>query len=256
MSNSVVKILWTGGWDSTYRLVELSRTDAEIQPVYLTGDGRISKDFEMKAMDNILNLLAKKSETTAKILPLEIVDINELPENPKITEAFQRIFNANSIGTQYEFIAKYAIDNPGVEICAEKPDGEYSGIVNVCEANGGFVPYGDNSWCLNKEVASQDCKLVFGNLSFPIVTTTELQMKENIKRLGIYNDVMSSIWFCHTPIDGKPCGLCRPCEQKIEEGMSELLPKKALKKNKIVSFFKKHFGIFASRVVRKLLRMI
>ena len=255
MSEKIINLLWTGGWDSTYRLVELSRTNLTVQPVYLTGDGRISKDYELSAMEKILGLLAEKKETTANILPLRIVDIKTFPENAEIKEAFERIYSQYPIGTQYEFIAKYALDNPGAELCAEKPDGEYSGIVNVCELNGGFIPFGD-SWRLNSETASDDCKTIFGNLSFPIVSKTEIQMKEKIKEFGIYDDVMSSIWFCHLPVKGKPCGMCRPCEQKIEEGMSALLPKKAIKKHKIVDFTKRHFGEFSVKAVREVLRRI
>lgn len=30
-----VDILWTGGWDSTYRMIEFSRTTNIVQPIYL-----------------------------------------------------------------------------------------------------------------------------------------------------------------------------------------------------------------------------
>lgn len=256
MSDKIVTLLWTGGWDSTYRLVELSRTDSTVQPVYLTGDGRISKEYELMAMEKILSLLSEKKETIANIKPIKIVDIKTLPENMEIKEAYNRLRSQNYIGTQYEFIAKYALENPGVELCAEKPDDVYCGFDIICESNGGYISCGDNNWCLNNEKASDDCKAIFGNLLFPIIDKTESDMKEEIKRLGVYDDVMSSIWFCHLPIDGKPCGMCNPCVQKIEKGMNEFFPESALKRYKIASFTGKHFGEFAAKAVRKILRTI
>ncbi len=41
---------------------------------------------------------------------------------------------------------------------------------------------------------------------------------------------MKNIWFCHTPFYGKPCGICHPCEVKIESGMEHLLPKTSLRR--------------------------
>lgn len=64
---------------------------------------------------------------------------------------------------------------------------------------------------------------VFGNMSFPLIGTTEPEMLENVRAWG-YEDVMGMVNFCYSPVGGRPCGLCRPCEQKMEGGMSFLLP--------------------------------
>ena len=31
----IVNILWTGGWDSTYRMIELSRFQNTVNPIYI-----------------------------------------------------------------------------------------------------------------------------------------------------------------------------------------------------------------------------
>ena len=49
-----VNLLWTSGWDSTYRLVELSRMDVRVQPIYVTGMGRPSEQRELQAQKEIL----------------------------------------------------------------------------------------------------------------------------------------------------------------------------------------------------------
>ena len=43
-----------------------------------------------------------------------------------------------------------------------------------------------------------------------------------------YEDIMNLTWFCHTPIDGKPCGKCNPCRYTIEEGLRERFTRIAL----------------------------
>jgi hypothetical protein len=55
-----IRILWTGGWDSTYRIIELSRQPVAIQPIYVYGDGRVSEPFERRAMQKILTQLKNK----------------------------------------------------------------------------------------------------------------------------------------------------------------------------------------------------
>lgn len=50
----VIKILWTGGWDSTFRIVELSRKEVTICPLYVIDNDRKSKNFEIKAMNKII----------------------------------------------------------------------------------------------------------------------------------------------------------------------------------------------------------
>ena len=43
-----VEIFWTGGYDSTFRVVQLSRMDVVIRPYYLS-DNRIAESYEISA---------------------------------------------------------------------------------------------------------------------------------------------------------------------------------------------------------------
>ena len=66
-------------------------------------------------------------------------------------------------------------------------------------------------------------------------------MVEMIKRLG-YEDMMGHIWFCHTPYKGRVCGICRPCEQKMECNMEFLIPRDAQTRYKMMKASKCLFG--------------
>ena len=111
-----MRIFWTGGWDSTYRLVELSRMNVTVEPVYCVDRGRVSLEIERAAMKKILKALHDKPETKAKILPIKEIDIEALPENKDITEAYNALCKSVRLGSQYEWLAKVAIDYPGIEI--------------------------------------------------------------------------------------------------------------------------------------------
>ena len=53
--NAEVMLLWTGGWDSTFRLLWLSWIEGRtVQPLYIAEEGRASTAAELSAMKKIL----------------------------------------------------------------------------------------------------------------------------------------------------------------------------------------------------------
>ena len=247
-----VNILWTGGWDSTFRIVELSLKEVTVQPIYCVTK-RHNSDKEINAMKDILLELRKRPQTKATIKDVELVDINSIPSNQEITSAYGRISRKVKLGSQYEWLSRLSTLYPMIEIGIEKPSGEYSGIVTAVKGDGDFIYDGD-TYIVDKSISSDDINLVFGRMSFPIVDRTENEMLDNIKSIG-YEDVMSKIWFCHEPIDGHPCGICRPCQQKMECNMKWLLPEKAQRRYRVFKLCTKMFGDkVGSKIVTKLFR--
>lgn len=103
------EIFWTGGFDSTFRVVQLSRFPIRIQPVYCTGiasDMKKSEYYELNAVKQITALLRTKPETKAEILPLKIVSTKKneraekdpdhiyeiLPRDHSVATAFRKIY--------------------------------------------------------------------------------------------------------------------------------------------------------------------
>ena len=241
MSSLLKQVMWTGGWDSTFRVVQLSRIKGiTIQGIYIDDDSRISAEKEINAINTITELLRRKNETKAEIRPLRIVDKTDIPKNQYITNAYNRIRAEIKIGTQYDWLARFAYTNPGIELGIELPDGEFSGCYETIEHYGGFIKNGD-TYKLNLNKASEDCRAVFGYFEFPLAYTKEATMVEMIKRWG-YEDIMGHIWFCHTPYKGRVCGICRPCEQKMECNMEFLIPRDAQTRYKMMKASKCLFG--------------
>lgn len=246
------KLLWTSGWDSTFRLVQLSRMEGDVTPVYVKGDNRHSESIEIEHMNTLLDLLKKHPETKANLLPLEIIDKKDIPLDEEITESYYNLRKIAAVGTQYEWLARYAKLNPGIELGAIMPDGEYSGIRYIINTYGSYDKTETGSYVLSKSCTYKDCINVFGNFSFPLAFTTENEMKKIVEELG-YEDIMSHIWFCHHPIKGETCGLCRPCEQKIEGHMEYLVTADAMKRYR---FQKKLCKAFGKKIGKKIAHVI
>jgi NAD(P)-dependent dehydrogenase (short-subunit alcohol dehydrogenase family) len=50
---------------------------------------------------------------------------------------------------------------------------------------------------------------------------------------GHWHRLMDMTWFCHRPVNGKPCGACAPCVYTIEEGLAWRVPRS----RRMLSFF-------------------
>ncbi len=115
MSRKKVEIFWTGGFDSSFRVTQLSRCDVDIQPYYLA-DNRDSQEYELNAIKKITEVLRNHKDTRAEILPLITVSVEERIAAPEITAAYDRIHKNQRLGTQYDWLGRFASVHPGIEL--------------------------------------------------------------------------------------------------------------------------------------------
>ena len=249
-----VSLLWTGGWDSTFRLVELSFEDLDIYPVYVIDQNRKSSKLELLHMQKIIAALKDKPLTKACIHDVEKIERSAIAQDSEITEAFRIIHEKTHLGSQHEWLARLGKTRPGLEVGTEAGNPETSHIIHAIEEFGELV-LENNVGTLDPERSSKEGMLVLGWFRFPLITRTECDMLQLIKQWG-YEDLMENIWFCHLPIDGQPCGLCHPCEVKMESKMEFLLPPKAQKRYKVFRFCSRYFGKLGEKCAQKLLRHI
>lgn len=250
--NSIVYILWTGGWDSTFRVVELSRTNTDIQPVYVIDPNRKSKEYEMDAMNNIVKSLQKRNETKARFLPIKYWKLEDIPRDEEISKAYKEIYSKTHLGSQHEWLAWLGKMYPGMEMGTEAGVPETSHIIDAisryCD-----LEIVDGIGKVNPETSTKEGNLVLGWFSFPIITRTERDMLRQIRAWG-YEEIMKLIWFCHRPIKDKPCGFCHPCQVKMESDMEWLLPDNANKNykryKKIQSIAGNKFADYYARIYR------
>ncbi len=243
---TITNVFWTGGWDSTYMLIKLLKQNKTVQPIYVIDNGRASRNNEMLAMAEILKHLENLG---GEVLPIVQININEIKENEEISNSYKNLCKKVRLGSQYDWIARLALEYPGIAMGIEKPNGEFSGCLAAIEKTGKLI-FKDGVGFIDVNHSSQDCINIFGNVCFPIIELTETDMVKDIKEWGL-EKVMKYIWFCHAPINGIPCGTCRPCQQKMECKMNFLLPPKSQLRYKIFHLIERTIGKSSAKLYSK-----
>lgn len=238
-------LLWTGGWDSTFRMIELSFQAVDIYPIYVIDHRRVSKEYELKCMKEIVDMLRDKPATKAVIHDIELIERSKIPEDQEITQAYHLIHEKTRLGSQHEWLARLGKSRPGLEMGTEAGSPETSHILDAIDRFGKLVIV-DGCGYLDQKQSTKEGLLVLGWFKFPIITRTERDMLQAVIKWG-YEDVMRKIWFCHRPIKGKPCGCCHPCDVKIESNMEWLLPKQAVVRYRMIRVVTSVMGLKVGR---------
>ncbi len=228
-------IMWTGGLDSTYTMAVYSRYEIEIQPYYLK-HGRRSEKYELSAMEELEKILVSHEGTKAKILPLIVIEETDIPRDRDIEEAYGRLKKEGSLGSQYDWIARYARHHQveGLYYSPVKPLSDSSKFRACIESNGGILQetnsVGRRVFTIDREKSTDDLKQIFGDFNLSETYDMTKQEEEKALREMGFTDLMEKTWFCHTPVLGHPCGYCHPCETTIEAGQTWRFTKQELKR--------------------------
>lgn len=226
-----INILWTGGLDSTFRVIELltSLPDGySIQPYYILDEERKSFSQEIKAMRCITEVANNKAKKQVRIRPLIIVKKTEIPLDSKITEAYNYLKNKYNLGGQYDWLARFAKSkNISIELGLEYSP--RSKAYNTITSEGGIIEVSPSNgytvYSIDESKSSENLMTVFGRfvLSPRLFNITKEKEVEILRGLG-YDEVIAMTWFCHRPIFGYPCGQCNPCKDALNEGMGWRVP--------------------------------
>lgn len=226
MKEDKTYILWTGGWDSTFRLLQLAEKSITIQPLYVVDSSRAGRKNEMKAMEKIRNEIIASNWNKATILEIKQYSTENIKRDEEIIQAYERIRSKYNIGSQYCWLAELCkmLDIERVEVGFEFSD--RSKIKDAIWSEGSIID--DNSVSngikrINCEESSKDIQLLFKYYVFGLADVSKKDA-ENISREKGWLDIMKYTWFCHMPIHGKPCGMCNPCKDAMNEGMEWRMP--------------------------------
>jgi len=213
-------LLWTGGWDSTFRLLTLLlREQREVQPYYILDSlhYRPAVPAEREAMRLIRQALLKDWPEAA----VRLADTLECPlagidADTETQRYYERCLTLGFIGGQYEWLARYCRQHgiEGMELSIHRDDKARELLVELISPN---------RYQLDPRFAG-DCRYeLFNVFRFPLFDTTKRQMQSEACA-GRFEEIMKLTWFCHRPRRGQPCGTCNPCIYTIEEGLGERVP--------------------------------
>lgn len=241
IEKKVVELFWTGGFDSTFRVVELSRCDIRIRPYYAL-EHRECEQIELEAISKISKALREHPSTKAILEDVVLLDESDIKIPEQVGKAYLVLKERYKLGSQYDKLAVFAASHPGVELGAVK-GGKLRSIV---EENGELEKVHDENigdyYQVNTSVTCDDVNQILGNYHFGLLEKSKSDMLLLYKNMG-YTEIMEMTWFCHHPVNGKPCGVCNPCSIAIEEGLSERMTKQALFRNKHRFLFTYLLGI-------------
>lgn len=224
-------ILWTSGWDSTFRLIKLVQKDVYIQPIYIIDEDRKSLNIEIKRMNKIKTMVFERyPKSKSKIYPTLFIAKDDIEYNEEAMQSYKKLREKTFFGSQAQWISQLSKQYNNLEHCVHKDDNIESLIrdyVSIYEDSNG-----DKYYKVDKQKSSEELYDLLGNLKYPILDYTKLEIKDIAVKEG-FIDIMNETWFCHSPISSEPCGVCNPCKYVIEEGMSYRLSNKAIIRNKI-----------------------
>lgn len=243
-------LLFTGGFDSTFRLCQLSRMEGvEVQPVYFKFDdplGRSNQQKEINAQDAVISCLRNKSATKAVILdPIRLSD-SDLPYDPDYDDAFNWWRISPFIQAQLRCIGKVPLLFPGIEIAREGPtlkhrqDGYKYGKTRTALMKHGmkFVDNPDGSVLIDGSHAEPGLDLLYCRFTYPILGIPETSMAPLIHEWG-YEDVFKLTWTCDFNLD-HPCGVCHNCETKWDSGLKGFFGPEATRNHMVKLYLEKN----------------
>lgn len=124
MEKDVIRVLWTGGWDSTFRVLDSAiRQKMKVEPFYVLDHGRGSTQTELHTMNKI-RALANDRAGEERIAPVRTIERRALTPSRQMTKAFHSLRSHAPLGTQYEWLAAFvAHENlSGIELAVHQDD--------------------------------------------------------------------------------------------------------------------------------------
>lgn len=217
---AMTPLLWTGGWDSTFRLLSLLLGEQrEVQPYYIIDSLRYrpAVPAEREAMRLIRQRLLRchpdAAVRLADTIECPLVDIEA---DDELARYYECCLATGFIGGQYEWLARYCRQHgiEGMELSIHRDD-------KARELLADLIDSGRDR--LDPKFAG-DCRYeLFKSFRLPLFDVTKQQMLEQARLAG-FEALMRLTWFCHRPRHGNPCGTCNPCIYTIEEGLGERVP--------------------------------
>ena len=231
------RLFWTGGFDSSFRLAELSRRKVKISSVYIIfQDRQVVTPLEIQAHERILEWLKGRPETQAQIMPTHYVTWRQVVVSKAVREAHawaQEHFHFRLPKCDL-LLASYAEKSRGIEIGLEKYyDKPGRTFIALNEAGGLHFDEEGIGRLKDPNNEHPQLMLLHGNYGYSIANRTEVEMWDQLKKWG-YDDLVTLTQTCEHPYNGTPCGCCTNCIVKIKSAMGWYLGEKAVKRYQLM----------------------
>jgi len=234
-----IHLLWTGGWDSTFRLLNLLLVHrVPVQPYYLIDLERRGFADEIRAMGGIRQALLKDSRLDpVRLAPTVIFERSQLADDQELTQAMRRLRGNGRVGLQYDWMIRFARQYcpAPLELSIHKDDKAHAVLEESVVRE--ETPTGRRAR-VSDSPSNPDFR-IFSVFHFPLFDLTKRDMQDTADKHG-FREFMEMTWFCHSPLpNGEPCGTCSPCIYAREEGLGRRIPLRGKMREKLHSVRRK-----------------
>lgn len=200
-------VFWTGGLDSTFRVIHLLLSTGEpVQPHYIIRREE-STGNEIDAMNNIRRAIANKyPDLRPNLLPTHYTNEELIPRSEEIAREIKELKKKVKVHEQLHILADYckASNIENIDITYERDEHVVPGDLRVShffEVSEAFKSFHN----AHADLTKKGCYKV--------------AEKEG------WDDLLKLTSFCRRPRKkGRPCGTCGPCCDVLKEGMGFRLP--------------------------------
>lgn len=220
-STMPVNVMWTGGWDSTFRVLDLAlRQQRRVQPHYVRRDARKSNAHELAAMRAILALVLHRHgpAVAGRIAPLIVAEHAALTIPPTLRQWHRALRQHYPLVPQYLFLHAYALHAglTDLELGVVRSDSLADFLrPHLVTAGDGLI--------LAAEVRLPALALM-RPFRFPLLNLTKTEAGARAETAGFLPEMMLT-HFCHRPLPtGAPCGNCYTCVQTAAQGLGWRIP--------------------------------
>jgi hypothetical protein len=248
-SSSCVNLLWTGGWDSTFRLLQLLLLHrVPVIPYYLEDPTRASTQIELQTMRRISDHLHSAYPHTRELLrPMRVAAVADISEDTEIADALREIRKRTYLGSQYVWLPAFCKHNEIVDMeLGVHVDDKVQALLRSLAVEFEH-PCGFRSMRVDPRHADSPEFRLFRYFNFPLFHIDKVGIGRQAEAEG-WNATMDMTWFCHTPVRGKPCGFCAPCVYTIAEGLAHRVPIS----RRVLSFFYRRLVVPLKEPVRQM----
>ncbi|WP_244270859.1 hypothetical protein [Thioalkalivibrio sp. ALJ1] len=225
-------VFWTGGWDSTFRVLDLVLHHGEsIAPVYVRDETRQSLEQETQVMDRLRQLINHRAGS-GHLGELQVLSAQTTESDPELRQKYAELVRTRGIGEQYIWLAELVRqhDLQGIEVCVQYNEDFFFLDPDLTQ--------GRREYRLKPVHPALDeatPESLFNLFSFPTLHIGKAEMREYAKEHG-FLDLLEQTWFCHMPTrSGQPCGFCVPCRMVVSKGVGDRLPWRARFNGGVVS---------------------
>ena len=222
----MIHLLWTGGWDSTFRLLQILLEEKRaVQTHYIIDQRRVSRTKEIETQHEIRKwILDQYPHTRQLFLDTKYFTLEDILPDENLTNVYQNIIKRRHLGDQYEWLSRYCKQKgiQEMELSKEKFTTTAYDIEIVQFLYSEYTqeyksePYFDE--------LSKNFRILFRYFTLPIMHLSKKDMLAISKQKNWY-PALEKTWFCFYPVNNKtPCGLCKPCSLVIRDDFSWRIP--------------------------------